>query len=49
LIDFQAFWEGDLMQDDLAAIWRDIGLYDETVQPRPGLANWKQYFDKPKI
>lgn len=49
LIDFQAFWEGDLMQDDLAAIWRDIGLYDEMVQARAGLTTWKQYLDKPKI
>ncbi len=48
LIDFQVFWEGTLQRDDLAAIWRDIGLYDEQVQPREGLADWQQYQDRVK-
>jgi len=48
LIDFQAFWEGVLGQDDLAAIWRDIGLYDEMVQERTGLTDWKQYLGRAK-
>ncbi len=42
------FWEGTLQRDDLAAIWRDIGLYDEQVQPREGLADWQQYQDRVK-
>lgn len=49
LIDFQALWEGALLQDDLAAIWRDTGLYDEQVQERSGLSVWKQYLGKTKI
>lgn len=49
LIDYQALWEGVLAQDDLAAIWRDTGLYDEQVQQRSGLAEWQQYFQRPKL
>ncbi|VAW94891.1 hypothetical protein MNBD_GAMMA21-2567 [hydrothermal vent metagenome] len=48
VIDFQALWDDALGQDDLAAIWRDIGLYDEMVQPRSGLADWQLYLDRPK-
>jgi len=48
LIDFQALWEGALASDNTAAIWRDIGLYDEAVQPRKGLAEWQQYLSRPK-
>ncbi len=48
VIDFQALWDGVLGQDDLAAIWRDIGLYDEQVQARSGLTDWQQYLDRPK-
>lgn len=48
LIDFQALWEGALSEDDLAAIWRDIGLYDELVQERSGLTDWKQYLGRIK-
>ena len=49
LIDFQALWEGALGSDDVAAIWRDIGLYDEQVQPRAALNAWQQYLDRKKI
>ncbi len=48
LIDFQALWNGVLLKDDLAAIWRDIGLYDEQVQARSGLTDWQQYLDRTK-
>jgi len=48
LIDYQALWEGILNQDDLAAIWRDIGLYNEQVLPRPGLSIWQQYLARVK-
>lgn len=47
-IDFQALWEGALVEDDIAAIWRDIGLYDEAVQPRSGLSDWQQYLGRPR-
>lgn len=48
LIDFQALWEGALGKDDIAAIWRDIGLYDEQLQARPALSVWQQYLQRPK-
>ncbi len=48
LIDYSALWEGALQQSDLAAIWRDIGLYDEQVQGRSGLTEWQTYFQKQK-
>jgi hypothetical protein len=48
IIDFQALWEGTLGKDDVAAIWRDIGLYDEAVRPRSGLSDWQQYLSRPK-
>ncbi len=48
VIDFQAFWEGALAKDDLAAIWRDIGLFDEQVQARTALTEWQQYLDRTK-
>ena len=49
IIDFQALWNGALMQDEVAAIWRDIGLYDEQVQPRPGLSVWKSFLERERI
>jgi len=49
IIDFQALWDGALMQDEVAAIWRDIGLYDEQVQPRPGLAVWQSFLARERI
>ncbi len=49
VIDFQALWEGVLLKDDLAAIWRDIGLYNEQVQARSGLTEWQQYLARSKI
>ncbi len=48
LIDYQALWDGALRQDDVAAIWRDIGLYDEALQPRPGLSDWQDYLARTK-
>ena len=48
LIDFQALWSGALGGDELAAIWRDTGLYDEQLQARPGLEVWQQYLQREK-
>lgn len=42
-VDFDAFWNGTLMQDPLAAIWRDTGLVDERLVPRPALAEWQAW------
>ena len=40
LVDFDALWNGVLGQDPLAHIWRDTGLYDENLNPRPALDTW---------
>ena len=48
LIDFQALWEGVLGSDELAAIWRDIGLYDEQVQARAALSVWDAMYQRPR-
>ena len=40
LVDFDALWNGVLAQDPVAHIWRDTGLYDESLNPRPALQTW---------
>lgn len=40
LVDYDALWSGVLQQDPIAHIWRDIGLYDEDLNPRPALETW---------
>ena len=44
LVDFDALWNGALGQDPLARIWRDTGLFDESLNPRPALDAWQQQF-----
>ena len=41
LVDFDALWNGVLGQDPVAHIWRDTGLYDENLNPRPALTTWE--------
>lgn len=41
LVDYDALWNGVLGQDPVARIWRDTGLYDETLNPRPSLDSWQ--------
>jgi len=40
LTDYDALWDGALQQDAVARIWRDTGLYDENLNPRPALDTW---------
>lgn len=47
MVDFDTLWNYTLGQDPLARIWRDIGFYDETVQPRPALQPWDHWLAKP--
>jgi hypothetical protein len=47
LVDFDALWNGVLGQDPVAHIWRDIGLYDENLNPRPALDIWQAEFSLP--
>ncbi len=44
-VDYDAFWNGTLGQDALSAIWKDIGLYDEDLNPRQSLNTWQQAFE----
>ena len=40
LVDYDALWSGALEEDPIARIWRDTGLYDENLNPRPALDTW---------
>lgn len=42
LVDFDALWNGALGQDPVARIWRDTGLFDESLNARPALDAWQQ-------
>ena len=48
LVDFDALWSGALGQDPVARIWRDTGLFDESLNARPALDAWQQQFALPK-
>ena len=42
LVDFDALWNGALGRDPVARIWRDTGLFDESLNPRSALDVWQQ-------
>jgi len=48
LVDYDDLWNGALAQDPVARIWRDTGLFDENLNPRPALDTWMNYFRTPK-
>ncbi len=47
LVDYDALWNGALLQDPVAQIWRDTGLYDENLNPRPALDTWMDQLASP--
>lgn len=47
LVDFDALWSGVLGEDPVAHIWRDTGLYDEALNPRPSLQTWMDQLSLP--
>jgi len=47
LVDFDALWNVALGQDPVAHIWRDTGLYDENLNPRPALDTWQTQLGLP--
>ena len=47
LADFDALWNGVLLQDPVARIWRDIGLYDDALNPRPAMDTWMNQLSLP--
>ena len=48
IVDFDALWNGVLLQDPVASIWRDIGLVDENLMARPAMTEWQNWFSKPR-
>jgi hypothetical protein len=48
IADYDALWNGVLGQDDLSKLWKDTGLYDEDLNPRPALDVWNDYLLREK-
>lgn len=48
LVDFDALWNSVLGQDPVARIWRDTGLFDDSLNSRPALDTWQQQLALPK-
>lgn len=48
IVDYDALWKGVLEQDDLSKLWKDTGLYDENLNPRPALDVWSEYYKMEK-
>jgi hypothetical protein len=44
-VDYDTFWNAELGRNDLAAIWRDIGLYDQNLNARRALDTWRGALD----
>ncbi|MFQ5690352.1 MAG: hypothetical protein ACE5HQ_08785 [Gemmatimonadota bacterium] len=42
-VDFDRLWEGLLGRDPVARIWRDTGLWDESLTARPALSAWRDW------
>lgn len=47
--DFDAMWNNVLGQDDLSAIWKDTGLYNESLQAREALTTWDGYLSRVRL
>lgn len=47
ITDFDTLWSNTLGQDPVAKIWKDIGLYSQTQQPRKALETWDEWLAKP--
>lgn len=46
LRDYDLLWEKAGTQNDIAILWRDTGLYDESGNKRTAHASWKQYLSR---
>ena len=49
VVDFDQLWATLLNSDPLASIWRDTGLYDAELSPRPALETWTSWLALPRI
>jgi hypothetical protein len=48
IIDYDELWRTAFASGDLARLWRDTGLFDETLTPRPALTLWDQWLARPR-
>jgi hypothetical protein len=48
VVDYDALWAGALGEDPVGAIWRDTGLYDESLGARPALDVWEAWRALPR-
>jgi hypothetical protein len=44
--DYDTLWETVLAEGEVARIWRDTGLYDENLNPRPALDKWQTWYQR---
>ncbi len=49
MVDYDALWNNALGQDDLSKLWKDTGLYDDNLNPRPALDSWKEYYNRDRM
>ena len=49
IVDFDSLWATRLDSDPLASIWRDTGLYDAELNPRPALEVWDSWLALPRL
>ncbi len=47
--DYDTLWETVLAKGDVARIWRDTGLYDGSLNARPALERWQEWYQRPVI
>ena len=43
--DFDTLWTDTLGMDDLSKIWKDTGLYDESLNPRTAYTTWNTWYN----
>jgi hypothetical protein len=46
VVDYDALWNNVLARDNLSKLWKDTGLYDEYLNPRPAFDIWNQYYSR---
>ncbi len=46
--DYDTLWTDTLGSDDLSKIWKDTGLFDESLQRREALSTWEEWYSRSK-
>ncbi len=47
LYDYDTLWSTVLASGDIARIWRDIGFYDGSLNPRASFDTWQTWYKRP--